>query len=870
MRAIRLRTEYRENPLGIDVLRPRLSWALESDRRGDRQTAYQILVASELHALDSDRGDLWDSGRVEGGESLNVEYAGPDLRSSQRCWWKVRAWDRDGHPSGWSEPAWWEMGLLDRSEWKGDWIGWSGAEVPYLRGEFEVSKPVRRARAYATALGLYELHLNGGVVGHDRFAPGWTDYRLRVQYQTYDVTEAIRQGQNAVGAVLAPGWYSGHVGMFGPRQYGERPYFVLQLNIEYEDGTADSVLSDRTWRASDGAIRSADILMGESCDAREERQGWDAPELDDSSWAEAEVAERLPAAIVAQVDPPIRVTEELRPVAVTRPSRGVYVFDMGQNMVGWTRLRASGGAGTKVTLRHAEVLGPDGTLYTENLRTAKQTDEYVLRGDGEEVYEPHFTYHGFRYVEVTGYPGEPSPDVVTGLVAHSAMPPTGVFETSSELLNRLQHNIVWSQRGNFFSVPTDCPQRDERLGWAGDAQMFAATASFNMDTAAFFEKWLRDVEDAQRPDGAFADVAPMVGEGLLGSGRAGWGDVGVIVPWVIYLQFGDRRMLEEHYGSMQRWIEYLREHSRDLIRPAEGYGDWLSVNSDAPKDLIGTAFFAHSTSLVAEVARELGRDGDAGEYERLFGQIREAFDREFVSPDGRIRGDTQTGYVLALHFDLLPEELRDAAAGHLVEDIERRNWHLSTGFLGTPYLLQVLADTGHLDVAYRLLNQDTFPSWGYPILHGATTIWERWDGWTEERGFQDPRMNSFNHYGFGSVGEWMYRNIAGIAPAEPGFRSVLIHPRPGGGLTWARGEYDSVRGRIATGWRLEDGRFSLRVSIPANTTASVRLPCPDPSQVTESDVPVSEAEGVEAVTAEEGFVALRVGSGEYGFSCRVE
>jgi alpha-L-rhamnosidase len=603
--------------------------------------------------------------------------------------------------------------------------------------------------------------------------------------------------------------------------------------------------------------------------------GWAEPGFNDSEWYGVGLEGLGQALLVAQPDEGVKVTEEVMANTVTEPESGVYIFDMGQNMVGWVRLKVEGEPGTEVTIRHAEALNPDGTIYTTNLRFARATDHYVLAGRGEEeVYEPRFTFHGFRYVEVTGYPGEPPLDAITGRVVHSATPPTGSFECSSPMVNKLQSNIVWGQRGNFLSIPTDCPQRDERLGWTGDAQIFVRTASFNMDVAAFFEKWMVDVEDAQSPEGAFPDVAPLLPMSLdLSRGAPAWGDAGIIVPWTIYRFYGDTRIVEKHYGAMTRWLDYLREANPELLRMnklGNNYGDWLSLFGDTtPRDLLATAYWAYDAKLMAEMARATGRDGDAAAYEELFENIKGAFNRAYVDPEGRVKGDTQTGYVLALHMDLLPEELRAAAAEHLVEAIERKDWHLSTGFVGVGYLCPVLTETGHSDVAYRLLNNETYPSWGYTMRNGATTVWERWDGWTEEKGFQSPNMNSFNHFSLGSVGEWLYRYVAGIDAETPGFGRILIRPRPGGGLTHARAEYDSVRGKIVSAWSIEGDQFNLRVTIPPNTTATIHVPAADGARVSEGGRPVEEAEGVEPLRRDGEEAILSVGSGRYEFAGRV-
>jgi alpha-L-rhamnosidase len=895
LRPVGLKCEYRVDPMGIDERVPRLSWALESEGRGQVQSAYRILAASSEEDLEAEENILWDSGRVESGRSLGVEYEGEALRSGSRCVWRVRVWDGAENASPFSEPAVFEMGLLERSDWGGAWISAgkdpdkdfeppSGDEYddlangltpsPYLRKEFPLDKQVRRARLYTTARGVYELYVNGDRVGEDVLAPGWTDYDRRVQYQTYDVTGLLGRGPNVLGAILGDGWFAGFFG-FDPKHrgahYGARPQLLAQLHVEYDDGSTQSIATDGSWRRSTGPILYSDLLVGESYDARKEMPGWAEPGFDAAGWYGVEVEEIGDTNLVAQPDEGIRITEEVEAKTVTEPESGRYVFDLGRNMVGWVRLKVEGEVGTEVTLRHAEAVNPDGTIYTTNLRSARATDRYVLRGNGEEFYEPRFTFHGFRYVEVTGYPGEPPLGTITGRVAHSATPHSGSFECSSPLVNELQENIVWGQRGNFLSVPTDCPQRDERLGWMGDAQVFVRTASFNMDVAAFFEKWMVDVEDAQSQEGAFPDVAPLLGgSGLvdLRWGAPAWGDAGVIVPWTIYRTYGDTRIVERHYDAMARWMEYLYKGNPDLVRKnrmGNNYGDWLSPEGDhTPKHLLATAYWAYDAKLMAEMAGALGRGEDSKEYADLHGRIKAAFNEAYVSTDGRIQGDTQTCYLLALHMNLLAEELRSTAADHLVRTIEREDWHLSTGFVGVGYLCPVLTEAGYEDVAYRLLLNETYPSWGYTIKNGATTIWERWDGWTEENGFQSPNMNSFNHYSLGAVGEWLFRYVGGIDLGAPGYGRIVIRPRPGGNLTHARAEYDSVRGRISSSWKIEDRRFDLEVQIPPNTTATVHMPSTD--DVSEGGRPVDEADGVEVLRAGEAETVISVGSGLYEFS----
>ncbi|MGN6809662.1 MAG: family 78 glycoside hydrolase catalytic domain [Thermomicrobiales bacterium] len=884
LRPERLCCEHLTNPFGIDVAQPRLSWTLAAERRGQRQTSFQVWVASNSELLAAEQPDIWDSGRIAG-PSLGFHYGWQPLDAGQRAWWQVRVWDRAGEVSEWSAPAWWEMGLPRAEDWHGEWIGLPEAAAtsevapedltgllpsPYLRTAFTLAGPVRRARLYATARGVYELRLNGRRVGDALLAPGWTDYDARIQYQTYDVTGLLRGGENALGALLGTGWYAGYVG-FGHNcgHYGARPALLAELRVELADGTTQTIVSDGGWRGTTGPIRYSDLLMGEYYDARAELPGWDTPGYDATAWQPVTARPRDSVALVADTAQPVRVVAELPVQATTTPAPGVTIFDLGQNLSGYVRLRVRGAAGTRVQLRFAEILQPDGTLYNENLRAARATDTYILKGEGEEVFEPRFTFHGFRYVEVTSEPTVLDITGLSGVVIASDTPLAGSFECSNPMVNQLQHNIVWGQRGNFLSIPTDCPQRDERLGWLGDAQIFVRTACANMDVAAFFTKWLVDVEDAQSSAGGFPNVAPRLV--TLNDCAPAWADAGVIVPWTIWQCYGDTRIIERHWAAMTRWLDLLQRANPDGLwaaRRGNDFGDWVSINSDTPKEVLATAYYAYDAKLMAQMARAIGRDDEARRYDALFAHVKAAFNRAYVSPDGRVHGDTQTAYLLALHMDLLPDDLRANAAARLVADIERAGGHLTTGFVGVGYLCPVLTATGHLDVAYRLLLNETFPSWGYSIKNGATTIWERWDGWTAEKGFQTPNMNSFNHYSLGSVGEWLYRVVAGIDtdPAAPGYARILIQPQPGGDLTYARAEYESPHGPIASHWTLADGRFTLRVTIPANTTATVAIPAASDDTVTEGGHPAGAAEGVRFLRYEDGRAYYTVESGCYEFA----
>ena len=872
-----LRCEYKVNPVGIDVLKPRLSWQMESDQRGVVQTAYQVRVAE----------GQWDSGKVASGESIQRVYDGNPLKSGQRYHWQVRVWDGDDQPSQWSESAFWEMGLLNSSDWQAAWIQSSLAEdtsvsqpCNMLRTTFTVDGTVQSARAYVTSLGLYEMELNGQRVGEAVFTPGWTSYHNYLQYQTYDVALSLQDGKNAIGVTLGDGWYRGFIGFKGQRNfYGEKLALLLQLHITYQDGRVQIVGTDESWKSATGPILMSDIYNGETYDARLEKARWSEKGYDDRDWAGVQAVEHSKEILTAPAGPPVRKIQEIRPIEIIHTPAGETVLDMGQNMVGWVRLKVQGEAGAVVTLKHAEVLDQEGNFYTTNLRSADQTVKYTLKGGGEEVYEPHFTFQGFRYVSVEGYPGEVTLDSLTGVVIHSDMTVTGHFECSNPLINQLQHNIVWGQKGNFLDVPTDCPQRDERLGWTGDAQVFVRTAAFNMDVAGFFTKWLKDLAADQTEDGKIHHVIPDV---LGGAGSTAWADAGTIIPWTIYLQYGDKKILEEQYESMTAWVGYMQKQAGDtyLWKGAEHFGDWLSfVEADegrpaavTDKDVIATAFFAHSTGIVEQAAGVLGKTDDVKKYAALLAKIKEAFCKEYVTEDVRVGSDTQTSYVLALMFDLLPEDQRSAAAQRLADDVRSRGNYLSTGFVGTPYLCHVLSRFGYLDVAYNLLNQENYPSWLYPIKQGATTIWERWDGIRPDGTFQDVGMNSFNHYAYGAIGEWLYGVVAGIKadPDIPGYRHILIQPHPGGGLTSVCAEFDSVHGKIASAWESTDGCFSLSIVVPPNTSATVRLPGANLAQVSEKGQPVDGADGIAAACQDGDAVVVEVGSGQYEFSCSCE
>ena len=894
-----LRCAHKVNPLGVAPDQVRLSWVLEGSGTGRAQRAYQVQVAPD----EARRGDEldWDSGRVESSASADIVYAGLPLTAGGRYRWKVRVWDEAGLVSGWSEPAWFEVELDRTDGWHASWIGLGRFRgniippaqagppdpvakalnpAPYLRRAFTVDQPVAAARLYVTALGLYEARLNGCRVGDAVLAPGWTDYARRILYQTYDVTGLLAEGDNILGAILADGWYSGFYGFDAKRagaHYGTAPELLAQLDITYADGSREWIVTDEQWRSADGAIRHADLLMGERHDLTLEPVGWDLPGFTAlhsgasgaGDWRPVRVRERDATPLVADPGPPVRVTAEIAPRCIATDDHGRHIVDFGQNLTGWLRISVDGPPGAHVRIRHGEVLAADGSLYTENLRSARQADEFTT-GGGLEALEPRFTLHGFRYAEITGYPGDIGQADIVARVVHSDIPAAGAFESSQPWLDQLFRNIDWGQRGNFISVPTDCPQRDERLGWLGDAQVFARTACYNRDVAAFLGKWLDDVSDAQLSSGAFTDIAPVLSR--RGAGAPAWGDAGVIVPWTMWKMYGDTRILGQHFTAMTRWMDFLERANPDYLRARElgnSYNDWLAPgDDDTPHELLATAYWAYDAALMAEIADATGRADDAAGYRALWSKIRSAFTEAFVAADGQVASGTQTAYVLGLHMNLVPEELRAAAADRLVAAIRSAGWHLTTGFVGVSYILPVLSAHGHADVAYQLLEQDSPPSWRYMVEAGATTIWERWDGWTAERGFQSAWMNSFNHYALGSVGEWLYRFVLGIdqAPGTAGFGQLLLRPYPGGSLSWARGSYRSVRGPISTGWKRAGDRFTFWAELPPNVSASVRIPSDRADEVRDAagNPPAALASFPGARDAQEAV--FHVGSGVYEFS----
>jgi len=1048
-----LRLEYRVNPQGIDVAEPRLSWILaaaSAKDRGLRQTAYRILVASSSRALAAGTGDLWDTGKVESGQSIQVVYRGRPLGSGARAFWKVQVWDQAGKASEWSQPAEWSMGLLGPEDWRGRWIGreesgvvkdpgsvyqaleqarwiWdaanaqagapvggrffretfaipadrpiqratcvagadtradvyfngvaiaTGAETalpavrdvtalvhagentvavqaahtaanrpagliaavrvefrsgeplliqtgghwratakpepgweqpayldsawqpakelgsygmaPWgaaglvaehrlparlLRKEFEAPKQVRQALVHYAGLGLSELYLNGAKVGDHVLSPGLTDYDKHVLYVTFDVTAQIARGRNAIGLMLGNGRYYAPRSQAGTRSFGF-PKAIVELDIEYEDGSRASVVSDETWKLTTaGPIRANNEYDGEEYDARMELAGWSRVGFDDSRWEPALTVPPPAGVLTAQMAEPLRVTETLRPKSVKQLSPGVYIFDMGQNMVGWCRLTVSGPRGTQVTLRHAETLNPDGSLYTANLRTARAADVYTLKGEGTETWEPRFTYHGFRFVEVTGFPGEPAASALEGRVVHDDMAKTADFTSSNDLLNQIHHNMFWGIRGNYRSIPTDCPQRDERQGWLGDRSQVSRSESYMFDVAAFYSKWVADLADSQRPNGSIPVVSPNYWP--LYYDDLTWPSTFLFVPGMLYDQYADRRVLEREYPAMKKWIDHERTFLTNGLMPKDQYGDWCVppedpklIHSQDPKritdkTLLGTAYYYELLRLMARYARLVDKPPDAAQFETLASQVNEAFQKRFFRPlDGVYDNATQTSSILPLYFQMVPEERRASVLASLTRKIEQESQgHVGTGLVGAQWLMRTLSDNGHSDIAYQIATQKTYPGWGYMVEKGATTVWELWNGDTA-----DPAMNSGNHVmQIGDLAVWMYEYLAGIRsdPDKPGFQHIVIHPYPAGDLTFVKASHQSMYGMIVSSWKRAGGKFTLDVTVPPNSSATVWLPTKDAAAVTEAGRPVKSAKGVKFLRAEEGAALFEVESGTY-------
>ena len=923
------------NPLGIDTYHPQLSWKINSSARGVLQQAFRIIVAEGEAGPDGEQ-TIWDTKKVLG-TAVSCRYEGPAFLSGKRYFWKVQVWDDSGHVSAWSPAAWFETGLLHLSDWKANWIeprlppiikyksglpvllGWKKKDpfpekdltpCSLLRKEFTVQSGLKRARIYATAHGIYSLHINGVRADQRELAPEFTSYNKLLLYQVYDVTGRLAKGKNAIGATVADGWYGGRIGATGESaQYGNKHALLLQLVMEYEDGHTEQVVSDETWTCSTGPLVYSDLFIGEKYDARLEKSGWSGPGFDASGWKAVDTAFYDLKNLAVQAGMPVSQVMELQPVSVIVTPKGETVVDLGQNIAGKMRMKVSGPAGTRIVLEHSEVLDRYGNFIHNIIGTNKdQKDVYILKGGMQEVYEPAFTFHGFRYVKITGYPGIPTVNDFTGLVVASDLPATGTFTCSDTLINQLQHNIVWSQRSNMLSIPTDCPQR-ERMGWTADIQVYAPTAMFNQDLRAFLTRWLRNLKADQLEDGEVPMVVPYtkgyresIGK-YLSHTSAGWGDACIIVPLRLYEKYGDLNPLMEQYETMQRWMGYVeqqasrktpvgfwlnplnlfnsrkKEREKYLWNTGFHYGDWLipsktghgligmSVPVVATKRIVASAYYAYATSLMARISGILGKGEDQKKYLALHANIKRAFAGKYISSSGKIKPSLQGMYILALQFDLVPDAIKQKSVQRLVELIKSNGDKLDAGFLSIPFLMDVLCENGHKSIAYKILHQDGYPSWLYEVKKGATTIWESWNAITP-----DGRVSSlsYNHYAFGCVGDWMYRTIGGLNAVEPGYKTSLIKPDPTDNITAATASLETVYGTLSSSWQIKEGIMTMNVMVPPNTSATIVLPLATKNIVMENGTPLSTGSGIYGVKQENKAVIVEAGSGNFLFSYRID
>ena len=844
LKVIDVKLDYEKNPVGIKKL-PSFSWIIESDNSGVFQTHYRIQV------LKSDTFDeiLFDSGIVDSSESAHVYIEGLALESTTKYYYRVKIKDNHNEESDWSEVGYFVTALLDNAEWIGDFItietddDADNSKGTYLRKEIEIKGSIKEAYLHSTALGLYHIYINGEKVGNDELTPGWTSYNKHLLFQTYDITDRLKEGKNCLGAMLGAGWYKGVMGFEWKRNlYGKKTGLLCQLVIKYEDGTKEIIASDESWKGSDSPVIYSEIYDGEIYDSRKEKAGWNLIEFDDNDWTGVNTIDFNKNILYPQASSKVKEMTKVPVKEIIVTPEGDTVIDFGQNLTGWLKFKLEGKEGDVVELRHFEVLDAKGNVYLDNLRNAKQTIKYICSSNEIVTYKPYFTFQGFRYVHVVSYPGDIKPENFVAYAVHSDMEETGTFECSNPDINQLQQNILWSMKGNFLDIPTDCPQRNERLGWTGDAQIFARTASYLMNTYTFFRKWLRDLAADQKDSGGVPHLVPDIfdcyetNDWLLKQGThsaAAWADAAVIIPWTLYLTFGDKKILETQYDSMKAWIEFMRKHSNDNIWNYKlQFGDWVALDAEegsyfgaTPNDLTCTAFYAYSTELFAKIAKILGNSEDYATYSKLYNDIKRSYQETFFTKEGELTAQTQTAHIISLHFNLVPDEHREKIVNGLLRLLEKENGHLVTGFVGTPYFCHVLSQNGHTKEAYELLLKDDFPSWLYQVKMGATTIWEHWDGIKPDGTMWSPDMNSFNHYAYGAIGEWLYRVVAGIEIDEekPGYKHIIINPHVGGGLDYVRASYKSIYGPINVEWRVEGSNIRLNVNIPHNTSATIAL-----------------------------------------------
>jgi alpha-L-rhamnosidase len=919
LKSVNLKTEYKINPI-IEVKHPRLSWELTDVTRNQVQTAYQIIVSSSIENANKKIGDVWNSGKIESNQTNQIEFAGKELEKSKIYYWAVKAWDKSSNGASWSQIAKWETGLMGKQNWQAKWIGndltalgkgkvYHLPPSPYFRKQVNLKGEIKKARLYVTSLGLYEFYINGKRIGKDYFTPGWTDYNKRVYYQAYDVTSNLNMGENALGSLISEGWYAGYLGysllVNNPvvkNFYGSVPLLKAQIEVEYTSGKKEIIVTDETWKSNHGAMVEADILNGETYDARLEFINWTKPGFKDIGWKNAQVyADKIDREIEIYPSNPLQIFTELKAKSVNTKPNGKYIFDLGQNFAGIVRLKIKGKAGDQIVLKYGEVLFPNGDLMTENLRMARATDTYILKGDPNgETYMPRFTYHGFQYVEVSGFKEKPNLDAITGIVLTSITPEVGSFVTDNKMINQLYHNIVWTQRSNYFDIPTDCPQRDERLGWTGDAQAYIKSATFNTDISAFFTKWLVDLNDAQRADFTYPIYAPAPNVRITDTYSPGWSEAGIICPYTIYKTYGDTRVIQKFWNNMEAYLQFLEKKSKgeyvfkeasfEDINPKGGFGDWLSVGKKTPPDMLATMYYGYVASMMAEMATAIGKTDDANKYELVFSKIKEAFLKHYTQADGKFKtnaeaygdgngyvdgemgftGNTQTAYANAIYMKMVNPNMLQNASDRLVELIKNNGGKLSTGFLGVKPLLPALSETGRTDEAYKLLLSTEYPSWGFEVINGANTIWERWNSYVKGKGFENNAgMNSFNHYAFGSINEWFFGNAAGIKVDEAGYKTFIIKPEIAKeGISMVKANYNSINGKIVSSWKKEGDILILNIEVPVNTRANIFIPATELNQVTEGNNIVANNLIYKVKAIEDGYLNIEVGSGKYNFSIK--
>lgn len=870
-----LLTENLFEPIGLDVSIPRFTWILQNDARGIEQTAYEIEVKSN-------NTFVWTSGKVLSDSSVLVTYKGTPLKSNTLYSWRVRVWDNTEQVSDWSAYTRFRTGFLHSSDWKAQWItpGFEEDTInrpsPYLRKTFQTKKEVRHAILYVTSHGMYEAYLNGERVGDAHYTPGWTSYHKRLQYQTYDVTPLI-QLDNTIAVMLASGWYRGTLGWGNKNNhYGRHIALLLQLEIEYTDGTCEKVISDPSWRSSTGKIIYSEIYNGEKIDLRLEKEGWMFYQYNDSHWYDVKAADFSTTNLVATYNEPVRQQEVFNPIRIFNTPKGEHVIDFGQNLAGWVKMRVKGKNGDVVTLSHAEVLDKEGNFHTANLRAAKAQCTYILKDTNKVILHPHFTWHGFRYLKIEGYPGEIKPENFEAVALYSDMEPTGSFTSSHPLINQLQSNIQWGQKGNFLDIPTDCPQRDERLGWTGDIQIFVPTAVFNLRVHNFLTKWLRDLEADQLATGEVPNYIPDLGSN---ANRAAWGDAATIVPWALYKTYGDKRILRQQYGSMKAYVKSITDVTHDgLWDKGLTFGDWLAYSPEegekktpgTNKYIITQAYYANSLRIMMNTARILNIPKDEAYYAYLLEKATKAFHTAFINEKGDLISPSQTAYSIALEFGMIPHHLEKQAAARLVELIDDFG-HFTTGFLATSPLPHLLLKYGYGNLAYKLLEREEYPSWLYPITMGATTFWERWNAIKPDGNFQTqkPQSNSFNHYAHGAIGNFLYQKIAGLDMAQSddaaGYKKIVIKPYPGGSLKHACTTLKTYYGTVVSGWRIHGNKTEMRVEIPVNTKATIYIPTTKGENITEGSKPIELIIGLTILGQEENYTIVQIGSGKYQF-----